>query len=71
MHLVFNRFTRKLEPATLGKFAAEPQGESLPLWAERNFSHRFSGTVPVNVYADMDSLIRAAELDQDKRNGME
>jgi len=52
--------------ATLGKPAAGSTGKSQPPWAERNFSHRFTGTVPVNIYADLASLARAIEDEQNE-----
>ncbi len=36
--------------ATLGKFLPESTGEMQPPWAERNFSFRFSGQVPLESY---------------------
>jgi len=36
--------------ATLGKSVAEPEGKSEPVWARPQFSYRFTGTPPIEVY---------------------
>ena len=39
--------------ATLGKFLPVSTAKMQPPWAEHNFSHRFSGDVPVEVYEQL------------------
>ena len=43
---------------TLGKFVAEPEGKTQPVWAEHQFSFAFSGLPPVEVYENYDDLDR-------------
>ncbi len=35
---------------TLGKFVAEREGESGPVWAQHQFSFRFTGLPPLEAY---------------------
>ena len=39
--------------ATLGKFLPVSEGKSEPPWAQRNFSHAFTGVVPLECYEDI------------------
>jgi len=46
----FASYTGQRWSATLGIASAEPNKNGAPLWAQPQFSYRFSGIPPVEVY---------------------